>query len=138
MAVTRLGPSGYGVKRASSFSGKTPLGVGHPVDVITRPGSAGYGVRRTGSFAGKAESGGSAHPAGIITRPGSAGYGTRRCGSFAGKTPDVPIVIPPVVNHGGGGACRLPSRFEIPTIGHREDEELLIILSAALQVLELY
>ena len=106
MAVTRLGPSGYGVKRASSFSGKTPLGVGHPVDVITRPGSA--------------------------------GYGTRRCGSFAGKTPDVPIVIPPVVNHGGGGACRLPSRFEIPTIGHREDEELLIILSAALQVLELY
>lgn len=143
-AITRLGPSGHGARRAGPFAGKTPSGDGHPVGVITRPGPGGYGVRRTGSFAGKATSGGdSGHPVGIITRLGSGGYGARRNGSFADKTPDTPIIVPPGVNpgdggSGGGGVHRSSPTLKKPTPTHRklaveipdhdqEDEEFIVI-----------
>lgn len=55
MPVTRFGLEGYGVRRAGSFSGKTPdAGSGpHPVGILTRFGLEGYGVRRAGDFSGK-------------------------------------------------------------------------------------
>ncbi len=55
MPVTRFGLEGYGVRRAGSFSGKTPdSGAGpHPVGILTRFGLEGYGVRRAGDFSGK-------------------------------------------------------------------------------------
>jgi hypothetical protein len=52
MPVTRLGPDGYGVRRAGSFAGKASSSL-HPVGRITRFSMDGYGARRAGSFAGK-------------------------------------------------------------------------------------
>lgn len=151
-AITRLGPGGYGARRASSFAGKTPSDSGaHPVGVITRPGSGGYGVRRTGSFAGKGASS-STHPVGIITRPCSGGYGARRCGSFADKTVDVPIVVPPTpevdgggTGQGGGGgfAYRAPhyarpaDRYEVPIVAHAEADEEAIIIAILTRVAQI-
>ena len=149
MAITRLGPSGHGARRASSFAGKTPSGtVVHPVGTITRPGSSGYGVRRTGSFAGKDSSGGGQHPVGLITRPGSSGYGTRRCGSFADKTPDVSIIIlpTPAVDHGsaGGGSSTRTGKKRILTgdirrrsidiPDHDQEDEEQIVIELLMQV----
>lgn len=54
VAKTRLGPDAYGVKRESSFAGKTPSSGGaHPVGILSRLALDGYGSRRAGSFAGK-------------------------------------------------------------------------------------
>lgn len=52
-AITRLGESGYGVRRYGSFAGKHASP--HPVGIITRLGESGYGVRRyaASAFAGK-------------------------------------------------------------------------------------
>ena len=95
---TRLGEEGYGVRRLSSFAGKTPdTGAGpHPVTIITRLSLDGYGVRRYSSFAGKTpDTGGSAgpHPVTIITRLSLDGYGVRRYSSFAGKTLSTAVVV---------------------------------------------
>lgn len=116
-AKTRHGESGYGIRRAGSFAGKTPSGggggSGHPVSRITRPGIAGFGVRRCGSFAGKTPSagggGGGAHPVTRITRPMVGGFGGRRCGSFAGKTP---------AGGGGGGGGAHPVSTITRNTGH--------------------
>lgn len=82
MPITRLGYSGYGIRRAGDFSQKGVLE--HPVGKLTRLGYAGYGIRRAGSFANKAAQ--STHPVGVILRLGEAGYGVRRYDTFAGKT----------------------------------------------------
>lgn len=57
--VTRLGESGYGVRRyvANAFAGKTAQ-PSHPVGKLLRLGEAGYGVRRykPNAFAGRSPS----------------------------------------------------------------------------------
>lgn len=50
MPTTRLGSSGFGVKRYGSFAGR--VAVSGPV---TRLGSSGFGVRRYGDFSGRTE-----------------------------------------------------------------------------------